>query len=102
MMEMLDAVETAVNTRTSVCKYLPDKLTDAEIRKVLITGQGAPSGENAQPWRFIIVEDLEKRKKLGNLCRMGSGRYFTAEYVTKKMDHRFEGLKMNRRSRSCS
>ena len=52
----------------------------------------APSGENAQPWRFVVVKDADTRKKLGAIAGGGSGRRFTAEFVTKKMQERFSSL----------
>jgi nitroreductase len=52
----------------------------------------APSGENAQPWRFIVVNDPATRKQLGAVAGGGSGRRFTVEFVTQKMQERFSSL----------
>jgi nitroreductase len=59
---------------------------------ILEAARQAPSGENAQPWRFIIVRDPETRRRLGALAGGGSGRRFTSEFVTKKMQERFASL----------
>lgn len=56
---------------------------------ILESARLAPSGENAQPWRFVIVKDEAKRKLMGALADGGSGRRFTAEFVTQKMQERF-------------
>jgi nitroreductase len=59
---------------------------------ILESARLAPSGENAQPWRFVIVKDEALRKKIGALGGGGSGRRFTAEFVTQKMQARFSNL----------
>jgi nitroreductase len=59
---------------------------------ILEAARQAPSGENAQPWRFIVVKDEALRKKMGAVAGGGSGRRFTAEFVTKKMQERFANL----------
>ena len=58
----------------------------------LAVARQAPSGENAQPWRFVVVREAETRNKLAALAGGGSGRRFTAEFVTKKMQERFSSL----------
>jgi nitroreductase len=59
---------------------------------ILEAARLAPSGENAQPWRFIVVKDELMRKKMGAIAGGGSSRRFTAEFVTKKMQERFANL----------
>jgi nitroreductase len=59
---------------------------------ILEAARQAPSGENAQPWRFIVVRDPTIRKRLGAIAGGGSGRRFTAEFVTQKMQERFTSL----------
>jgi nitroreductase len=59
---------------------------------ILEAARQAPSGENAQPWRFIVVSDPATRKQLGAVAGGGSGRRFTAEFVTQKMQERFSDL----------
>lgn len=81
-----------IQTRLSVREYLPDMLTEDELKEILEAGRRAPSGENAQPWAFVVVKSEETRRVLGQLCQRGSGRRFTGEYVTKKMQKRFEDL----------
>ena len=68
---------------------------------ILEVARLAPSGENAQPWRFIIVKDAETRQRLGALAGGGSGRRFTAEFVTKKMQERFSSLQDEAKKRAA-
>jgi len=95
MPEQYDLVEAAVKIiqdRRSVRQYTDELVSEEHLEMILEAARQAPSGENAQPWRFIIVKDLEMRKQLGTIAGGGSGRRFTAEFVTHKMQERFSSL----------
>ena len=53
-------VSTAVAQRISTRAFLPDQLTESDIREWLSAAQRAPSGGNTQPWRTIIVSGAAK------------------------------------------
>ena len=87
-----EATLKVIQDRRSIREYAPDPVSDSDIDMILEAARLAPSGENAQPWRFIVVKDAGTRKKLGAIAGGGSGRRFTAEFVTKKMQERFSSL----------
>ena len=87
-----DATMKAIQDRRSIREFTPDPVSDQELDMLLEAARQAPSGENAQPWRFIVVKDETIRKKMGAIAGGGSGRRFTAEFVTKKMQERFSNL----------
>jgi nitroreductase len=87
-----EATLKVIQDRRSIREYAPDPISDSDIDMILEAARQAPSGENAQPWRFIVVKDAGTRKKLGAIAGGGSGRRFTAEFVTKKMQERFSSL----------
>jgi nitroreductase len=87
-----DATLKVIQDRRSIREFSPDPVTEQDLDLILEAARQAPSGENAQPWRFIVVKDAETRNKLGAIAGGGSGRRFTAEFVTKKMQERFSGL----------
>ncbi len=89
---LIDATMKVIQDRRSIRNYTDEPVSDEDLDMILEAARQAPSGENAQPWRFIIVKDADTRKKLGALAGGGSGRRFTAEFVTKKMHERFESL----------
>jgi nitroreductase len=89
---LAEATFKVIQDRRSIREYTPEPVSDEDLDKILEAARLAPSGENAQPWRFIIVRDPEARKKLGALAGGGSGRRFTAEFVTQKMQQRFTSL----------
>jgi len=81
-----------IQDRRSIRDYTPEPVADQDLDLILEAARQAPSGENAQPWRFIIVKDADTRRKLGALAGGGSGRRFTAEFVTQQMQERFASL----------
>ena len=89
---LADATMKVIQDRRSIREYTAEPVSDQDLDLILEAARQAPSGENAQPWRFIIVRDAETRKKLGALAGGGSGRRFTSEFVTKQMQERFSGL----------
>jgi len=89
---LADATLKVIQDRRSIREFTPEPLSDQDLDLILEAARQAPSGENAQPWRFIVVKDEATRKKLGAIAGGGSGRRFTAEFVTKKMQERFASL----------
>jgi nitroreductase len=92
MYNLVDATMKVIQERRSIREYTDEPVSDQDLGMILESARLAPSGENAQPWRFIVVKDPGTRKKLGALAGGGSGRRFTAEFVTKKMQERFSSL----------
>jgi nitroreductase len=54
----------AIEQRRSIRKFKPDVVADDVLRELLYAARLAPSGSNAQPWRFKIIKDRETREKL--------------------------------------
>lgn len=92
MFTLADATLKVILDRRSIREFTDEPVSDHDLDVILEAARQAPSGENAQPWRFIVVKDAETRKKLGAIAGGGSGRRFTAEFVTKKMQERFASL----------
>ena len=82
-----------IKTRRSIRRYHQKDVPDEILEKIMEAGRWAPSGDNGQPWRFIVVRDIETKKALSRIATEGSGRRFTAEYFTGRLDERFAGLK---------
>jgi nitroreductase len=89
---LAEATMKVIQDRRSIRDWTGEPVSEQDLAMILEAGRQAPSGENAQPWRFIIVRDPDTRAKLGALAGGGSGRRFTAEYVTNQMQARFTGL----------
>jgi len=92
MYTLAEATMQVIQDRRSIRDYTDEPISEDDLKMILEAARQAPSGENAQPWRFVIVRDPEARQRLGAIAAGGSGRRFTAEFVTKKMHDRFAGL----------
>jgi nitroreductase len=66
----MDILEV-IRSRRSIRKYEPDPISEEEINKILEAGRWAPSADNSQPWRFIVLRSEEVRKKLADVLTWG-------------------------------
>src|SRR5262244_3212066 len=57
-------VRLAVASRREVRHYAPEPLPDEVVTRILDAGRLAGSARNRQPWRFVIVEDDDRRARL--------------------------------------
>lgn len=60
VMDMLDVIKT----RRSVRRYTRAPVSDEDINKILEAGRWAPSANNSQPWKFVVLRSPEARKRL--------------------------------------
>jgi nitroreductase len=67
MMEVFEAVRTVLAVREYQEKGVPPDV----VRRIVDAGRLTGSGMNAQPWRFIVVEDREMLRRLGAMARTG-------------------------------
>jgi nitroreductase len=98
---LADATMKVIQDRRSIRDWTEEPVSEQDLAMILEAGRLAPSGENAQPWRFIIVRDADTRKKLGALAGGGSGRRFTSEFVTQQMQERFATLQDEAKKRAA-
>ncbi len=55
--------------RRSVRRFRPDQIRDDELEAVLRAGMYAPSGNNRQSARFVVVQDVATRARLSRMNR---------------------------------
>jgi nitroreductase len=91
--KVMDDILGLMKTRRSIRRYKDKDVPDELLEKIMEAGRWAPSGDNGQAWRFIVVKDPETKQAMSKIATEGSGRRFTAEYFTGRLDERFEGLK---------
>jgi len=60
----MNHVLEAIKKRRSVRSYENKPIPRDIINTVIEAGNQAPSAMNSQPWRFVVVEDEELKKKL--------------------------------------
>lgn len=61
----------AIKGRRSIRRYKPTPVEDGKIIECLEAARWAPSANNSQPWEFLVVKNLETRKKLAEIHRYG-------------------------------
>ena len=54
----------AIKNRYSCRSYKTEPVPEEKLKKVLEAARLAPSAHNAQEWKFIVVKDTQKKKKL--------------------------------------
>jgi len=60
---ILDVFE-AIKTRRSIRKYLQEPIPDDKLEMIFEAARLAPSAGNHQPWRFVVVQDANRKKAL--------------------------------------
>ncbi|MBI2880498.1 MAG: nitroreductase family protein [Candidatus Tectomicrobia bacterium] len=64
-------VHEAIRTRYAVRDFRPDPLPQETILRILEAGRLAPSQRNRQQWHFVVVQDRETLKRIGELAPTG-------------------------------
>lgn len=70
-----------INNRQSVRGYKPDLVEKEKIDRILEAGRISPSACNAQPWKFIVVDDPELKNKVADAT---SNRVIGINHFTKQ------------------
>ncbi len=65
----MDLLEALKNRRTTNTRFLEKPLAEEHIRTLLEAASYAPSHMNSQPWRFVVIRDEQRRKKIGRVAR---------------------------------
>lgn len=53
-----------IHRRRSTRKFAKRSVSKENVREIICTGLQAPSPKNDQPWRFLVVDQEKKKKKL--------------------------------------
>jgi nitroreductase len=75
------AFQKILRNRRSIRRYLPTPVDPKKLRACLEAARLAPSAHNAQPWRFVVVDDPELKNRLTSAAFSGiySGSKFAAQ-----------------------
>ena len=63
-MQAEKTLSQAIEDRRATPSFLPDPVSETDLKKILQAGLSAPSGYNLQPWRFVVVRDPNQRARL--------------------------------------
>jgi len=88
-----------ISSRKSIRHYTTDPIPQDMIMKILEAGRWAPTGENYQPWKLLVVKNLETRAAIARLAKIGTGSRGTAEYSMNLLQ-RFDGMRPEDKERA--
>lgn len=71
----MDLME-AIKTRRSIRRYKPTPVPEGLLKEVLNAARLAPSADNAQPWRIVVVMDEQLKLEL---AAASNGQKFMAQ-----------------------
>jgi nitroreductase len=54
----------AITVRRSIRKFKGEPITEVQLAKILEAGRLAPSAGNKQPWRFVVVQEENRKAQL--------------------------------------
>ena len=61
-----------VAKRRSIRKFLKDDIPKQALLNVLEAGRWAPSAGNSQLWRFVVITDVDVKKRIALTCTESS------------------------------
>lgn len=73
----MDLGEVIVKRR-SVRKFRNDPVPKEVLDRILEAGRWAPSASNSQPWRFIVVTDVNVKERISETCTRFSKKAWAA------------------------
>jgi nitroreductase len=68
MAGIVKSLAQAIRERRSTPSFDGEPIAASDLRQILDAGLHAPSGYNMQPWRFIVVQHPEQKKRLRGAC----------------------------------
>ena len=57
-------ISTVIAERRSTPRFAPTPVAEEDLKRIVTAGLESPSGYNLQPWRFVVVQSPELRRKL--------------------------------------
>ena len=78
---MATLISDLIKTRRSIRKYLDKKVERKKIQLCVEAARLAPSADNVQPWRFIIIDEPELKNQLAK--QAFSGIYSPSKFAAK-------------------
>ena len=68
MASVQKSLAQAISERRSTPSFDGEPIPSSDLSQILEAGLHAPSGYNMQPWRFIVVQNPDQRRRLRAAC----------------------------------
>jgi len=79
-------------SRKTVRKFKTTPIPEDDIRYILEVARQAPSGSNRQPWRFILVQDMEQKRLIREAAEKGERAFYASLSEEAKAWYSSKGL----------
>lgn len=60
-------VQDAIYQRKSTRRFTKSEIEGNIIEEIIAAGTQAPSPKNDQPWKFLVIKSIEKKKKIADI-----------------------------------
>ncbi|MEO6899154.1 MAG: 5,6-dimethylbenzimidazole synthase, partial [Mycobacteriaceae bacterium] len=91
-----DGLRAVVDARRDVRRYRPDPVPEPVLTRVLAAAHAAPSVGHSQPWRFLVVDDVETRERAAVMAdreRLREAAGMDPERARRLLDLQLEGIR---------
>ena len=68
MADQIDLFE-AIYSQRQITRYKPDPVPQAALQQMIDAAVRAPNGGNTQPWEFVVINDPDTVRSLGELYK---------------------------------
>ncbi|MFP4016248.1 MAG: nitroreductase family protein [Halanaerobiales bacterium] len=68
---MTNKTTEIIKSRRSIRRYIEKEIPEEILRDIMDCARLAPTGNNKQPWTFVVVTDKELRDKISYFARYG-------------------------------
>jgi nitroreductase len=88
----------AIGTQRAMRRLKPDPVPKGHVKKILWAATRAPNGGNVQPWRFLVVVDGEKKKRLQEMYAEQWVKYIEVDQGRPRADQSPEAIRSHART----
>lgn len=86
MVRAVDAFADRLSLRRSVRDFSPEPIPEGVIEAAVRVAATAPSGANIQPWRFVVMTDPERKRRLREAAEVEERDFYDRRATTEWLD----------------
>ncbi len=90
------ALHEIVGARRDIRRFRPDPVPPEVLERVLTAGHAAPSVGHSQPWRFVVVDDVQLRTRAARMAdteRLAQAGQLDPDSARHLLDLQLEGIR---------
>ena len=87
----MNILDIATNRKTTRV-YKSDPVKQEDVRYILETLRQSPSGSNTQPWRIVLVKDMDAKRRVREASEQGEKNFYDSISPERKVWYTSKGL----------